>query len=233
MALFGCTATPVNSVNSWLRRKQLFGTDAGVERHHIAANVQRHDYFFQGGVAGPLPDAVDGALHLARTGLYGRHRIRYRQAQIVVAVGGNDGLGMFAMGAQRDFIEDTRHFAGHIVADGIRQVDGSGARAQHRIDNFHEKFDVGAHGVLGGVFHVGRERTRVGHLLDRLAQAFLAADLQFIVQVDIGSRQKDVQHGPGGVAHGVPGAIDVLRAATRQRRDARPADFLATALTAS
>ena len=41
------------------------------------------------GVAGALADAVDGAFHLARTGLNGGEGIGHRQAEIVVAMGRN------------------------------------------------------------------------------------------------------------------------------------------------
>ncbi len=40
--------------------------DAGREAVKVLAGAERHHHLFEGGVAGPLADAVDGALHLPR-----------------------------------------------------------------------------------------------------------------------------------------------------------------------
>ncbi len=64
------------------------GLDTGVEGQAVAARLQRHDDLFQGGVAGPLAQAVDGALDLARPALHPGQGVGDGQAQVVVAVGG-------------------------------------------------------------------------------------------------------------------------------------------------
>ena len=46
--------------------RQHLGIDPGGEGHGVAAYFQRHDDFFQRGVAGALTDAVDRAFDLAR-----------------------------------------------------------------------------------------------------------------------------------------------------------------------
>ncbi len=47
---------------------------------------------FEGGVAGALADAVDGALDLADSGLDGGEGVGYGEAEVVVAVRGEDDV---------------------------------------------------------------------------------------------------------------------------------------------
>src|SRR5438105_2757463 len=65
---------------------QFFAVNLRLKRESILPCLDRHHNFFQRRISGTFADAVDGALHLARTGLNGRKRIRYRKAQIIVTV---------------------------------------------------------------------------------------------------------------------------------------------------
>ena len=64
--------------------------DAGVVGQHVAARPDRHHDLFERGIAGPLADAVDGALDLPRAGRDAGQRVGDRQAEVVVAVDGED-----------------------------------------------------------------------------------------------------------------------------------------------
>ena len=48
--------------------------------------MQGHHQLFQGGVTGPLADAVDGALQLSGAGFRRREHVSYAHAQVVVTV---------------------------------------------------------------------------------------------------------------------------------------------------
>ena len=61
-------------------------TDAGRGAEVVAARAQRHDDLFERGVAGPLADAVDGALDLRGAGAHRGQRVGRRQTEVVVAV---------------------------------------------------------------------------------------------------------------------------------------------------
>ena len=84
--------------------------------------LQRHDDLFERGIAGPLAEAVDRAFDLARAGADGGQRIGDGQAEIVVAMDGDDrlvdvGHAVAQHGDQRG------EFLGHRIADGVRDVD--------------------------------------------------------------------------------------------------------------
>ena len=72
--------------------RDLGGVDAGGQVVDRAAGLQRHDHFFQRGVAGPLADAVDGHFGLARAGLQPGQGVGGGQAQVVVAVDRDDAV---------------------------------------------------------------------------------------------------------------------------------------------
>ena len=173
MALLGCTGTRVISANIWLEAIQLLAGDRGLVRIAVGAHPHGHDDFFQRCIAGALADAVDGALHLARTGLHSRERVRDRQAEVVVAVRGNsnfvDAGNFFTQGANEAAV-----FLRHGVTDGIGNIDGGGAGCDHRFDYLAEKRDVGAGGILGREFNVRAQRLGVADGLARLLQALLA-----------------------------------------------------------
>ena len=52
----------------------------------VADVLQGHDHLFQGGVAGPLAEAVDGGVHIQGPGLDAGQRVRRRHAEVVVGV---------------------------------------------------------------------------------------------------------------------------------------------------
>jgi len=58
----------------------------GVEREEILSCTDGHHHFFERGIARPLADSVDGALHLSDAVLNRRQGIGNGQAKVVVAV---------------------------------------------------------------------------------------------------------------------------------------------------
>ncbi len=63
----------------------------------IASGVERHHDLFERRVAGPLADAVDGALDLAGAVLDAGERVGDGQPEVVVAVGGDHDVGPLAL----------------------------------------------------------------------------------------------------------------------------------------
>ena len=61
-----------------------------VETEEVLAGPQGHHDLFERGVASPLPDPVDGALHLPGAVHDGGERVGHRLTEVVVAVDGQD-----------------------------------------------------------------------------------------------------------------------------------------------
>ncbi len=109
--------------------------------------------FFQRGVAGAFADAVDGAFDLADAGFDGGDGIGYGEAEVVVAVRGEDDV-LDAGDAGADVEEHLRVVLRDAVADGVGEVEGGGAGLDGDLADLDEEVAVGAGGVLGGELDV-------------------------------------------------------------------------------
>ncbi len=115
--------------------------------------LQGHDDLFEGGVSGPLADAVDRAFDLPGAGLDGGQTVGDGQAQVVVAVGADDG----SADVRDSLAERPDHgcvLGGRGVADGVGDVHRRGAGLDGRLDDLAEEFDLGPSGVLGAELDV-------------------------------------------------------------------------------
>src|SRR5262249_8244688 len=126
----------------------LFRPHAGLDPEEVLPRPEGHHDLFEGGVPGPLADAVDGALHLASAVLDGHQGVRHRLHQVVVAVDGDDGLAVVP-----DVLADPGDplppLSGHGVPDRVRDVDGPGAGLDDRLQHVAHVLEVRARGVLG------------------------------------------------------------------------------------
>jgi len=91
------------------RLRQLLRMNAGISVIHILANPQTHHDFLKRRVAGPLADPVDRAFDLPRPFQNRRKRVRYGQAEIIVAVDRDHGLA--AVGDVHLIPSNTENFA--------------------------------------------------------------------------------------------------------------------------
>ena len=107
--------------------------DADRVGQHVAARLDGHHDLFQRGVAGALADAVDGAFDLPRAGADAGQRVGHGQAQVVVAVHGEDRL-VGVRHRSRSGAEHRAVFLGRGVADGVGQIDGRGAGLDGGLD---------------------------------------------------------------------------------------------------
>src|ERR1700687_336482 len=100
---------------------------------------------------------------------------------------------------------------GYAEADRVRNIEGAGARLDHRLHHFTQEVDIGAAGVLGGGLDV---RTKGPGQLDavpRLLQALPPRNFELVLQMDIGGGKKGVNTGAGSAFEGLPGALNVAR----------------------
>src|SRR5208337_4921022 len=170
------------------------------------------------GIASTLADAVDGALHLARTLLHSRQRVRDCQAKVVVAVRG-DGHFVDTGNFLTQRADELAVFLGHAVADGIGNVDGGGAGGDYGFDDLAEKWDVGTGGILGREFNVGAQRLGVPDGVACLLQALLSRDAQLVFQMNVRGCQKDVDARMRRSLQRLPSAVNVTGTGASQARD--------------
>ena len=170
--------------------------------------LHRHDDLFQRGVARPLADAVDGALDLPRAAAQRRQRVGDGQAEIVVAVGGEDhpvGIGhALAHGAEHAGV-----FLRRGVADGVGQVDGRGAGLDRRVDALAQVVDAGAGGIHRRPLDVLDEVARAGNGRRNDLQHLGLGLAHLVRQMDGRGGDERVDAPALGVLHGFAGAVDV------------------------
>ena len=92
MALLGAAPKLMHSASIWLVAIELVHDDVVRVGQLVAAHGEDGGDLFEGGVAGALADAVDGALDLADAGFDGGEGVGDGEAEVVVAVSGEDDV---------------------------------------------------------------------------------------------------------------------------------------------
>ena len=193
----------------------------------VAAHIECGGNFFESRVAGALADAVDGAFHLARTGVDGGQRVGDGEAEVVVAVRGeDDALRVDGGDALADLAKHLAVFFGSGVADGVGHVDGGCACLDGNAHHFDKEVAIGAGGVFRREFDVVDERAGQADGFAGEVECLLAADLELVFEVQIARGEKDVDAGAVGELDGAGGHFDVFRLGAGQRGNARLADGL-------
>ena len=192
--------------------------DVGVVGQHVAARLDRHDDLFQRRVAGALAEAVDGALDLARAALDAEQRVGDGEAEVVVAVGGEDRLvGVGHALAQHADERDV--FLRHRVADGVGDVDGGGAGLDRRLDAAAEEVVLGARAVLRRPLDVVGVVARPRHRRDDRGVDRLRLHVELELHVQRTGRDEGVDALPLGVDERFGRPVDVLVAGAGEAAD--------------
>ena len=184
------------------------GVDAGLRAVEVPAGVEGHDDLLHAGVARPLADAVDGALHLGGSGLDAGEGVGHGHAQVVVAVDGDVHL-LHARHVLPQVADQIPHLLGGGVAHGVGDVQGGGPGGHGVGVAPGQKRPVGAGGVLGGELYIGAPGLRVGHHLADAGQDLFPGHLELVLHMDVAGGQKDMNAGVGGLLHRLPGGVNV------------------------
>ena len=223
--LVGLHAVAGQAADQPARAGDLTRVDARREADVGLARAQEHHDLLQRRVAGALAEAVDRALDLARARLQAGEGVRDGQAQVVVAVHGQDDVAQAG-----DELVQARQERGvllrHRVADGVRDVDRGRALLERGRDHLGGELDVGAGGVHRAELDVVDQRAGVRDGGARLAQHVGARGLQLVLDVDVRRRDEGVHARAVGVADGLGGALDVRRMGAREARDDRAVHLL-------
>src|SRR5262249_19292738 len=118
-----------------------------------------------------------------------------------------------------------RVLAGHGVADRVRDVDRAGPLLERDLNNFGHVGNVRAGAVLGRELDVVGVLPGVGDGRAYLALDVVPRGLQLALDVDVAGGDERVNARARGVAHRVPGRVDVLLAGAREPADHRPLDL--------
>ena len=135
-----------------------------------------HDDLLERRVAGPLAEAVDRDLDLARAGLDRGERVRRREPEVVVAV---DADRRVAADEVDDAPDERPELGRDRVADGVGDVDRRRAGLDDGLVDLEQEVDVGPRGVLGAELDLGVRPSclaAVADPADRLGERLVAAD---------------------------------------------------------
>ena len=196
----------------------VLGMQPGGVGQMIAPHFQGHDDLFEGGVAGPLADAVDRHFDLPGAGLDASQAVCDREAEVIVTVGGKDNA--IGAGDVLDQVaEDRRILAGIGVADGVGDVDRRRPGADRGLNAAAQHIALGAGGVLGRPFHIVAEVAGVGDRAGHEVDDLLGGDPQDVVAVLRAGGEKGVDAAAAGRADGLGAALNV-----HHRRPSQTAD---------
>ena len=133
-------------------RVEFLCVDVGIETQLLVL-FDHHHHFFEGSIAGAFAQAVDRAFDLAGAAADAGDGIGRRQAEVIVAMAGDDGLIDIV-----DVVDEEGDLFAVLVreavAGGIGDIDDGGAGGDDGFDHAGQVFVVGAAGVFGIEFHV-------------------------------------------------------------------------------
>ena len=186
----------------------------------FAVTAQRHHHLFERGVAGAFADAVDRHLGLSGAVENSAQRIGRGHSQIVVAVGGDNGL-VDVGNVVHEIFDFRAVLLRQAVACRVGNVDHRGAGADNRFDHAGEVFGIGASGVLGVELHVLDVTLGVFHRLDGRFENLLGRRPQFVE--DMLGRDADARVNAFvfGQTQRIGGNVDVFRHGACERADRR------------
>ena len=198
-------------------------TQEGIEQ--LAAHMHGHDQLLQGGITGPLPNAVDGAFQLAGAGPHGRQEVGHHQTQIVVTMNGDHRLihvGHMGVNARNQSGKLFRRGVPH----GVGNVDGGGPCGNGGLDHLIEEFRITAGGVFAGEFNVVAERCSIGNHLRHDLQHLTAGFAQLVFEVNVAGGDEGVDALTGSRSNGSGTGFNVPFGGTGE-----PADHWAVVCT--
>ena len=196
----------------------LCGIEAGLTVEQILTGAHRHHDLLERGVAGALAETVDGAFNLARTVAHGGERVGDRKPQVVVTMHREDRLvGVRDTLAQGS--DEATKLIRDVVAHRVRNIDGTGAGIDDRLEHATEEVDLGASGILGRELHIVGVTPRPLNGMHRLREHLIRAHVELALHVD--GRCGDEGMDPPGVGTGqrLAGTVDVLVERSGQTAD--------------
>ena len=185
----------------------------------------RHDQFFQCGIAGPFPNSIDGAMDLVGALQDGGQGVGHRQAQVIVAMDAENRLiegGYFLA----QLLEKMTHLQGCGIAHGIGQIDRCRSCCHNSAHQLNHLLRIGTESIYQREFHIvgvapchfDGGNSQFPSLLDVL--------LEEMLPVVTRSRDEGVDSRAGSIFQHLPGDLKILGVGgAGQCRDNRSLDF--------
>ncbi len=197
----------------------VLGDHLCTERHDVLAGAQGHDHLFEGTVAGPLADAVDGALDLLGPGLYCGQRVGYCQTEIVMTMYRQDRLvdiGHMLL----EILDDIEVLGRDSIANSIGNVHHFGTGGNDLLHHLGEKGQTGPNRILCGEFNIWCITGSSAHGSHGGVEHLLFTHLELILQVNVASGNESMNPGPfPGWFESLPSAVDIQVAGTAEAAD--------------
>ena len=198
----------------------LRGVDVGVYAQCLVA-LQYHGNLLERGIAGPLANAVDGNLHLAGTGHDAVEGVGSSHAQVVVAVGRDDGL-VNTVNMLLQVLNLLVVLLRQTVARRIGNVDHRGTSLDDGLHHAGQILVVRTACILAVELHVLHVATGVLRSTDGALNDFLARTIKFIVYVLFAGAYARVDALALGILQRLGCHVNVVLDGTRQRTDGGP-----------
>ena len=193
----------------------------------VGVRLENHRYLFQRRVTGTFADTVDGHLHLTGTSQHTSHRVCRRHAEVVVAVGREDGLasgkGIHVLVEVLDFLMIlVRHAESRRVGDVANRRTCLG----HGINHTSQILVVRATCILGIELHVLHILLGILHRSHSTFDDFLGSGVELVLDVRRTRTDTRVDTLPLRILQRVGCHVNVLLHRTSQCTDSRPCDRL-------
>ncbi len=186
----------------------LLGINPGLRLVIVLPGLEAHNNLLQAGVAGPLPDAVDGALHLGGAGPDAGHGVGYSQAQVIVAVDGD----VHFIDARHVFFQvgnQVEHLFRGGVTDRVGDVQDGGTGFNRGGATLGQKSLVAAGSILGRELDVFTEGFGIGYIFPNAVENLFPGHFQLIFHVDVAGGQEYVNARVLRALHSVPSGVNV------------------------
>src|ERR1041384_7301821 len=125
----------------------------------------------------------------------------------------------------RDGAHDGSQVCRRCISNCVGNVQCRCASFYYRIQYFAEKSEVRARSVFRRKFNVGAQRLRQLNGSPRLLQALLARHLEFVLKMDVGSREEYVNTRTRCPLQSSPGPLNILRHRARKSANDRTANL--------
>ena len=175
----------------------------------IPSQINCHDDFFEGSIASPLPNAVDGTFQLARSSSSTGKTVSSGQTQIILAMCRNDYI-LCAWGLCLDPGDEISKLMGEGPACCVRNVEGSRACFDDFGQDAVEEVDFRSAGIFRAEFDIMTpSRFEVLYSLDCIVYDLVWRHLELVLHVNGGSRNEDMHSWPLCVFDCIPSCVQI------------------------